>query len=432
MRPGMSNDNKDRELAFWCMSAGVAMQELRRLGVRNILLASGTLSPLAHTAYEFQTEFPVRLENPHIVAPQQLWVGAMARGVTNIALNSSYRNRDSVAYKRELGSTLVNFCRMVPAGLLVFFPSYTLLTACVAFWKSPESSSSGGATAATTVWDRVCKYKHAVVEPRENAQFAAALAEYRNRVSDPSRQGAVFFAVCRGKVRTELSRMRTFLSAINVCVCALYVFSSPGASANGAARQVAEGLDFADDMGRGVLVTGLPYPALGDDKVKVKRAYLDERAAALGPAGTVAGEKPVSGNEWYSAQAWKAVNQAVGRVIRHRYAHRLSCCLAIVFGALEFGVLALGMRIHAPLTHLAGGTTQRLCCSTSASVRRRSPSCRAGCSRTSACTVSLPKLRSHLRAFSRRVRDAWRRPRPRTRSRRARTCPLPLHRARPP
>lgn len=106
--------------------------------------------------------------------------------------------------------------------------------------------------------------------------------------------------------------------------------SSHGASPDGAS-QVAEGLDFADDMGRGVLVTGLPYPALGDDKVKVKRAYLDERAAALGPAGTVAGEKPVSGNEWYSAQAWKAVNQAVGRVIRHRYTHRLSA-LPLVFG----------------------------------------------------------------------------------------------------
>ncbi len=86
-------------------------------------------------------------------------------------------------------------------------------------------------------------------------------------------QGAVFFAVCRGKV--------------------------------------SEGLDFADRAGRAVIVTGLPYPAFKDAKVRLKRKFLDE-------APKVAGIQQLSGDQWYNQQAARAINQAVGRVIRHR------------------------------------------------------------------------------------------------------------------
>jgi hypothetical protein len=33
--------------------------------------------------------------------------------------------------------------------------------------------------------------------------------------------------------------------------------------------QVSEGIDFADDFGRAVIITGLPYPPLKDAKVSV-------------------------------------------------------------------------------------------------------------------------------------------------------------------
>jgi len=40
---------------------------------------------------------------------------------------------------------------------------------------------------------------------------------------------------------------------------------------------VSEGIDFADDLGRAVIITGLPFPAFKDPKVELKRAYLDEK-----------------------------------------------------------------------------------------------------------------------------------------------------------
>lgn len=90
-------------------------------------------------------------------------------------------------------------------------------------------------------------------------------------------KGSVFFAVCRGKV--------------------------------------SEGLDFANSRGRAVIITGIPYPPVKDPKVILKRQYLDD----LRKTGGREGEGIISGDEWYHQQASRAVNQAIGRVIRHRH-----------------------------------------------------------------------------------------------------------------
>lgn len=59
-------------LSYWCFEPGVAMKAIAALGVRSILLTSGTLSPLDSFAQELQVPFPVQLENPHVIAPSQV------------------------------------------------------------------------------------------------------------------------------------------------------------------------------------------------------------------------------------------------------------------------------------------------------------------------------------------------------------------------
>lgn len=59
-------------LSFWCFLPGMAMKALAAYAVRSILLTSGTLSPLESFAAELQLEFPIRLQNPHIIAPSQV------------------------------------------------------------------------------------------------------------------------------------------------------------------------------------------------------------------------------------------------------------------------------------------------------------------------------------------------------------------------
>ena len=66
----------------------------------------------------------------------QVWVGVMPTGPNGRALNSSYRSRETCEYKLELGLAIFNLARVVPDGMLVFFPSYTVLSACIEAWQS--------------------------------------------------------------------------------------------------------------------------------------------------------------------------------------------------------------------------------------------------------------------------------------------------------
>jgi hypothetical protein len=66
----------------------------------------------------------------------QVWVGVVPSGPTGAPLNSSYQSRSSPRYRDDLGNALVNFARVVPDGLLVFFPAYSVMTACLEHWRS--------------------------------------------------------------------------------------------------------------------------------------------------------------------------------------------------------------------------------------------------------------------------------------------------------
>ncbi|XP_059642020.1 regulator of telomere elongation helicase 1 homolog [Cornus florida] len=265
------NGKASRTLSWWCFNPGLAMEEFSRLGVGSIILTSGTLSPMDSFAQEFKLEFPVRLENPHVISANQIWAGVVPAGPSGFSFNSSYRNRDTLEYKLELGNAIVNFARIIPDGLLVFFPSYYLLDQCIGCWKNMSHANS---TNSSTIWERICKHKQPVVEPRQSSLFPLSIEDYMTKLKDTSTSGAVFFAVCRGKV--------------------------------------SEGLDFPDHAGRAVVITGLPFATRTDPKVRLKREYMDQHIQSQ-----QMGCKVLTGEEWYSQQASRAVNQAVGRVIRH-------------------------------------------------------------------------------------------------------------------
>jgi regulator of telomere elongation helicase 1 len=72
----------------------------------------------------------------------QVWASVIPVGPSGGALNSSFRTRDTPEYKTELGLTLVNVARIVPDGLLVFFPSYTVLNGCVEAWRTLGAPST--------------------------------------------------------------------------------------------------------------------------------------------------------------------------------------------------------------------------------------------------------------------------------------------------
>ncbi|XP_064888285.1 regulator of telomere elongation helicase 1 isoform X3 [Columba livia] len=257
-----SAKKQGKTLSYWCFSPGYSMHELVRQGVRTIILTSGTLSPLSSFTMEMQIPFPVSLENPHVIDKHQLWVGIIPKGPDGTVLTSTYERRFSGDYLSSLGKTIGNLVRVVPHGLLVFFPSYPVMDKSLEYWREHDFAR------------RIEEVKPMFVEPRNKGSFAEVMDAYYDKVVCPKSNGAAFLAVCRGKA--------------------------------------SEGLDFADVNGRGVIITGLPFPPRLEPRVVLKMQFLDE----LRSSG--AGTQYLSGREWYSQQASRAVNQAIGRVIRHR------------------------------------------------------------------------------------------------------------------
>ncbi|XP_054322558.1 regulator of telomere elongation helicase 1 isoform X2 [Pongo pygmaeus] len=254
---------RGKVLSYWCFSPGLSMRELVRQGVRSLILTSGTLAPVSSFALEMQIPFPVCLENPHIIDKHQIWVGVVPRGPDGAQLSSAFDRRFSEECLSSLGKALGNIARVVPCGLLIFFPSYPVMEKSLEFWRARDLARKMEAL------------KPLFVEPRSKGSFSETISAYYARVAAPGSTGATFLAVCRGKA--------------------------------------SEGLDFSDTNGRGVIVTGLPYPPRMDPRVVLKMQFLDEMKGQGGAGGQF-----LSGQEWYRQQASRAVNQAIGRVIRHR------------------------------------------------------------------------------------------------------------------
>lgn len=74
--------------------------------------------------------------------------------------------------------------------------------------------------------------------------------------------------------------------------------------------KVSEGIDFSDNYARTVIVVGIPFPSIKDLQVKLKREHQNVLSAESSDC--------VPGDVWYRQQAYRAINQAVGRCIRHR------------------------------------------------------------------------------------------------------------------
>ena len=87
--------------------------------------------------------------------------------------------------------------------------------------------------------------------------------------------------------------------------------------------KLSEGIDFSDDTARCVIMVSIPYSQINDPNVLMKQTYLDEEIEKEADemednCGTRGNEfHTLTGKQWYQQEAMRAVNQSIGRVIRH-------------------------------------------------------------------------------------------------------------------
>ncbi|KAM9852814.1 Fanconi anemia group J protein [Aulostomus maculatus] len=248
-------------LSFWCLNPAMIFSDLHGT-VHSIILTSGTLAPMESFSSELGVKFSIQLEANHVINKSQVWVGTVGAGPQGRKLCATYQHAETFAFQDELGALLVHVCQVVAKGVLCFLPSYKMLDKLRDRWTS------------TGLWETLENQKTVITEPRGGAKgdFDELLQTYYDAIKYcGERDGALLIAVCRGKV--------------------------------------SEGLDFADDYARAVVTVGIPFPNFKDLQVELKMKYNDQHCRTRGL---------LPGHRWYEIQAYRALNQALGRCIRHR------------------------------------------------------------------------------------------------------------------
>lgn len=246
-------------LSLFCMNPGIAFEKIHSFAW-SVIVASGTLSPIESLKSELGCTFKNIFEGSHVIGNDRIFASILSRGPSGVDLNCAFKNSLSYPFQDEVGAVVHDICKVVPNGILCFFPSYDRLENLYSRWKLKKllkGTTMGG--------------KKIFIERRNltNAKFEDELAQYHQAAQTT---GALLLAVYRGKV--------------------------------------SEGIDFADAAARAVITIGIPYPNIKEITVSLKREYNDVARRT----------RPhlMSGGDWYASQAFRALNQAVGRCIRHK------------------------------------------------------------------------------------------------------------------
>lgn len=246
-----------------CNNAAVCFRDISNKA-RSVIVTSGTLAPLESFAGELGTAFDICKSLPHIIdVRKQLFVRVVAQGPGREPFDATFAGSSKFSFQDALGQAICEYCKVIPGGVLVFFPSYRMMNGLHTRWRT------------TGLWNELHTAKGVIiVEPSQRGEdFDVMVQNYETACE--SEKGALLFGVCRGKL--------------------------------------SEGVDFRDATARAVILVGIPFPHIGDVVVHRKRMWND-RVRKMDSTS-----KLQSGAEWYEIQAYRALNQALGRVVRHRF-----------------------------------------------------------------------------------------------------------------
>lgn len=278
-------DGVDLTLKYMLLDPTFHFQDIVE-DARAVVMAGGTMSPMSdyeqHLLSYLDPSKIMTLSCGHVIPPTNLLAMPVTQTSSGPHFDFTFEKRKSEKMMADLGHALLSFARHIPDGVVIFFPSYSYLDLCVAAWKH---FSSAGSTGSTTFWNALNDVKPIFLEQRSNQRASEVtvsretavenvLTSYSHAVTTGNGRGALLFAVIGGSL--------------------------------------SEGINFSDALGRGVVVVGLPFPNPHSAEWKAKTQYISTKASTAGKDG-----KAVA-RDFYENACMRAVNQCIGRAIRHR------------------------------------------------------------------------------------------------------------------
>lgn len=210
-------------LHFSCLDASIAMKPVFER-FSSVIITSGTISPL--DMYPRMLNFDTVIQESYTMtlSRRSFLPLVVTKGSDQVAISSRFEIRNDPSIVRNYGNLLIEFSKITPDGLVVFFPSYLYMESIISSWQ------------AMGILDEVWKYKLILVETPDSQETSLALETYRTACSNG--RGAVMFSVARGKV--------------------------------------SEGIDFDHHYGRAVLMIGVPFQYTESRILKARLEFLRE------------------------------------------------------------------------------------------------------------------------------------------------------------
>ncbi|KAI1863558.1 hypothetical protein JX265_008775 [Neoarthrinium moseri] len=284
----------DIRLSYLLLSPTYAFSSIAS-SARAVILAGGTMSPFedytAHLFPDLASQKITTLSCGHVIPASNLCVRTLAMSKPGLDFEFSFQKRSDNAMIRELGIAILNMCSVVPDGMVVFFPSYGYLDEVVTVWSEVTQTATAR---QESIWARLQSRK-ALFRETKGGSSDEVLAHYTESIlGDPTKPGS------KGNGKGAL-----LLSVVG--------------------GKMSEGINFSDRLGRCVIVVGLPYPNIKSPDWKARIEYIEsttlERltAANTGMAKVeAAATAKQAARDFYENACMRAVNQSIGRAIRHR------------------------------------------------------------------------------------------------------------------
>lgn len=273
------DQNKNLQMEYFLLDPSFPFKEIVNKA-RCVILAGGTMKPTEdYTDYLFPyldesqiTQFSC----DHIIPDKNLLVLPIAKSISGVEFNFTFAQRNSVPMIKELGLTILECMKSIPHGMVVFFPSYSYLNSVVAIWQKSRLTNG------KVLYDELEAVKTVFIEPQTSSvsteyllsQFGEEIAKFKS--TPGTKTGAILFSVVGGKM--------------------------------------SEGINFSDDLGRGVIMVGLPFPNAFSAELVAKREYIEAQVVKKGGTRDQARSKA---RNFYENICMRAVNQCVGRSVRH-------------------------------------------------------------------------------------------------------------------
>ncbi|KAK3706181.1 TFIIH/NER complex ATP-dependent 5'-3' DNA helicase subunit [Vermiconidia calcicola] len=172
-------------LHFTCLDAAIAIKPVFDR-FSSVIITSGTISPLE--MYPKLLGFTTVVEESYAMtlARRSFLPMIVTRGSDQGQISSGFQTRNDPANVRNYGNLLIEFSKLTPDGIVVFFPSYLYMESVISMWQGMG------------ILDQVWKSKLILVETPDSQETSLALETYRTACSNG--RGAMLLCVARGKV----------------------------------------------------------------------------------------------------------------------------------------------------------------------------------------------------------------------------------------